>query len=153
MRLEHYKVETSGQAFTFEFDSEGSKGRIRKVIQFVPLAGESVFNLGFGDKSLKTGDFDDLSVTNNNDTEKVLATVVTVVYAFSGRFPRAWIYATGSTPARTRLYRMGITKYYHLAVKDFYIFGQRPDDEWEPFQKGRDYQAFLVTRKELRFGI
>lgn len=153
MRLEHYGIEISDRAFTFEFDSIGPRGCIRKVVQFAPLAGEALFNLGFGDKNSETGDFDDTSVTDNGDTEKVLATVATVVYLFCDRFPLARIFATGSTPARTRLYRMGINKHYRLAVKDFYILGQRPDDEWELFQKNKAYQAFIVTRKGFKFGI
>jgi len=32
------------------------------------------------------------------------------VYAFTDKEKDVWVYATGSAPARTRLYRMGITK-------------------------------------------
>jgi len=46
------------------------------------------------------------------------------VYAFCDRFPEAWVYATGSTAARTRLNRMGINKYFYIAEADFEIFGQ-----------------------------
>jgi hypothetical protein len=60
--------------------------------------------------------------------------------------PEAWVYATGSTKSRTRLYRMGITKMLEDAVKDFEIYGQL-DDQWENFRNNVDYQAFLVKRK------
>src|SRR5690554_1018587 len=65
-------------------------------------------------KNKKTGgnrEIDDKTVSNNGDSEKVLATVVATVYAFSDKYPDSWIFATGSTKARTRLYRMGITRY------------------------------------------
>ena len=153
MRLEHYEVEISEQEFTFEFDSEGPKGRIRKMIQFSPFENENIFNLGFGDKNLETGDFDDAAVTDNGDTEEVLSTVAHVTYLFSESLYGIWIYATGSTPARTRLYRIGINKYYPLIAKDFYILGQRTDDEWETFQKDKNYQAFMVARKERKFEV
>jgi len=56
------------------------------------------------------------------------------------------VYATGSTKARTRLYRMGISKYYDEAAKDFEIFGER-DKQWEQFEKDTEYEAFLVKVK------
>jgi hypothetical protein len=34
------------------------------------------------------------------------------LYAFTGKYPNTWIYATGSTKSRARLYRMGITKIF-----------------------------------------
>lgn len=60
----------------------------------------------------------------------------------------AWIYATGSTAARTRLYRMGINKYYDIVEADFEIFGQT-QSEWERYQKGKDYEAFVIKRKAV----
>lgn len=87
-------------------------------------------------------------ITDNGDTEKVLATVVAIVYAFCDKFPQAWIYATGSTGARTRLYRMGINKYFDIVQEDFEIFGLFKS-KWEPFIKGKDYEAFAIQRKIL----
>lgn len=81
-------------------------------------------------------------------SEKVLATVVAAVYAFCDRFLNAWIYATGSTEARTRLYRMGINKYFDIVQEDFEVFGLTRN-EWERFKKGADYRAFVVQRKIL----
>jgi len=90
----------------------------------------------------------DRSVTDNGDSEKVLATVVAAVYAFCDQFPQSWIYATGSTEARTRLYRMGINKYFDIVQEDFEIFGLT-QNEWERFIKGEDYRAFAIQRKNL----
>ncbi|MEO5997024.1 MAG: hypothetical protein ABIN89_09810 [Chitinophagaceae bacterium] len=95
-----------------------------------------------------TGEIDDKIVTDNGDSEKVLATVVAAVYAFCDRFPNAWIYATGSTAARTRLYKMGINKYFDIVQADFEIFGQT-QSEWERFLKGKDNEAFVIQRKNL----
>jgi len=61
------------------------------------------------------------------------------------KFPQAWIYVTGSTSARTRLYRMGINKFYDVVKADFEIFGQT-QNEWERYEKGKDYQAFVIQR-------
>jgi hypothetical protein len=62
-----------------------------------------------------------LSISNNGDSPKVLATVASTVYAFLERYPDAYVFATGSTNSRTRLYRMGISANYLEIRKDFNI--------------------------------
>lgn len=146
MRLDKYQLKAGGELLSYEFISEGPKGLIRKRIQFRLVNRQQVFNLAFGDKDAETGEIDDLVISNNGDSEKVLATVISAVYAFCDRHPDAWIYTAGSSRALTRLYKMGITKYYDEVKNDFDIFGQI-DEEWEPFRAGRDYVAFLAQRK------
>lgn len=107
-----------------------------------------MYNLVFGDKDPMTGTLDDMSISNNGDSEKVLATVVAAVRAFCYRYPDAWVYATGSTSSRIRLYRMGLTKYYHEITADFSLYGQL-NDEWQEFTPGVDYQAFIAKRKPI----
>ncbi len=51
------------------------------------------YNLGFGDKDEKTGEISDLVITNNGDSQQVLATVASTVYAFTDKNPTAWITA------------------------------------------------------------
>jgi len=41
---------------------------------------------------------------------------------------------------------MGINKYFDLVCQDFEIMGEL-FNEWESFQKGRNYQAFAVNKK------
>lgn len=90
---------------------------------------------------------DDTVVSNNGDSEKVLATVVSAVYAFTEKEKDAWIYATGSSQSRTRLYRMGISKYLEEVINDFEVYGLK-EGEWQSFVKDSDYSAFLVRRKK-----
>jgi hypothetical protein len=111
VNLPKYQLKAENELIVFEFISEGPKGKIPKIIRFDETHIEDVYNLGFGDKNLETGDLDDMSVSNNADSEKVLATVVSAIYAFTDKYAGKWIYATGSTDSRTRLYRMGITKF------------------------------------------
>lgn len=146
MQLDRYELIAGQNLTTFEFVSEGRRGRILKVVQFEPMEAENVFNLAFGDVNEASNLLDDKTVTDNGDTEKVLATVVAAVYVFADRYPAAWVYATGSTAARTRLYRMGINKYLETVEADFDILGQH-DSEWEPYKFDKDYQAFAVRRK------
>ena len=150
MKLDRYELKAGKTLTTFEFISEGPKGQIPKMIQFTPTNYKDLYNLAFGDKHSETGQIDDFIISNNGDSEQVLATVVATIYAFTDKYPDAWIYATGSTKARTRLYRMGISKYFEEAKNDFVIFGQ-VHNEWEPFAKETDYEAFVVKRKFRNF--
>ena len=77
----------------------------------------------------------------------VLATVVATLYAFTDRYPNAFVFATGSTKSRTRLYRIGIVKHLNEIRKDFRIFGLR-NDMWENFERNIEYEGFLAQRKK-----
>ena len=133
----------------YEFVSEGRKGQIKKLVQYTETGSENVYNLAFGDYNEDLKGINDLSVSDNGDSVKVLATVASTVYAFTKKYPEAWIFATGSTSGRTRLYRMGITNNLSEISQDFKIFGlSRLLSTWEEFIIGIDYDAFLLTRKE-----
>jgi hypothetical protein len=146
MKISKYPLASSDKFMTYEFISEGSKGLIHKLVRFQPTNLSNVFNLAFGDKNSSTGEIDDTVISNNGDSEKVLATVVATVYAFTNKYPDVWIYATGSTKSRTRLYRMGIAKFLLEVEEDYEILGEK-DGEWETFQKNVEYDGFLVRRK------
>jgi hypothetical protein len=146
MKLERYELKAEKSLLVFEFVSEGPKGEIPKLVQFGETNLKDFYNLAFGDKDPDTGEINDSIVSNNNDSDKVLATVVATVYAFTDKHPDAWVYATGSTRSRTRLYRMGLTKYLVEIVEDFDLYGQK-EGEWQNFEKGVEYEAFLAQRK------
>jgi hypothetical protein len=149
MKLPKYPLASSDKFTTFEFTSEGTKGLIHKLVRFQQTNVKGIFNLAFGDKDSKTSNIDDEVISNNGDSEKVLATVVATVYAFTDQYPNAWIYATGSTRARTRLYRMGITKFLTDVKEDYEILGER-DGDWEVFKKDIEYDGFFVRRKRKK---
>jgi hypothetical protein len=108
---------------------------------------KNYFNLGFGDKDEQTGEINDEVITNNGDSQKILATVASTVYAFTDKHPDAMIYAKGSTNVRTRLYRIGITNNLLEIKKDFNVFGLK-NNQWHEFRKHTEYEAFLITRKK-----
>ena len=147
MNYPRYEYATEDELNIFEFDSVGTKGKVTKIIQYTEMSIKGYFNLGFGDLDLKTKEVNDEIVTNNGDGQKVLATVVSTVYAFTAKNPDAYVYATGSNEARTRLYRMGITNNLEELKKDFHVYGLRNDEVFEPFIVGEDYLGFLVNRK------
>ena len=142
----YYNVDTSPDFQTFEFISVGQKGNVIKVVRYSEINVKGFYNLGFGDKDPITGFLSDLTVTNNGDSQKVLATVAATLYAFTNNHPDATVIATGSTQARTRLYQMGITNNFKAIEKDFTVLGLTETD-WEPFRKNITYEAFLVRRK------
>ena len=146
MKLDRYELAAEASLMVFEFVSEGPRGKIRKLVQFNETNLKGFYNLAFGDLDVVTGEINDSIVSNNNDSDKVLATVVATVYAFTEKYPESWIYATGSTKSRTRLYRIGLTKYWAEIVKDFELYGERLG-EWEIINKDVEYKAFLVQRK------
>lgn len=141
-----YPFESSPDLLTFEFVSIGTKGTVIKVVLYKEINVRGFYNLGFGDKDPNTGYISDLTVTNNNDSQKVLATVARTLYLFTERYPNAVVLATGSTLARTRLYRIGIANNLADIEKDFVVLGLT-EDNWEPFHKNIIYHSFAVRRK------
>ncbi len=146
MNVEKYALKAEASLTVFEFISEGPNGPIRKLVQFQPTNEPQLYNLAFGDQDVITGDLNDLAVSNNGDTDKVLATVVAALYAFCESYPGAFVYATGSTGARTRLYRMGIDRFYDQMRQDFDLYGQMGND-FVPFARNVAYDGFLAQRK------
>ena len=136
----------------YEFTSVGPKGSIKKLVEYSATSVKNVYNLAFGDYDEANDGIDDKSITNNGDSQMVLATVASTLYAFTGRYPEAWVHVTGSTFVRTRLYRMGITNNLTEIAEDFFVFGLK-DEKWEKFIVGEDYEAFLVTRKNKNIKI
>jgi hypothetical protein len=146
MKLDKYELKSGERLEVYEFISVGPKGRITKLVQYTPTNYKDLYNLGFGDKNALTGEIDDNVISNNGDSEKVLATVVATLYSFTEAHRNTLVYASGSTKSRTRLYRMGITKYIEEVKRDFEIYGE-VEEGWEEFQRDVDYEAFLVKRK------
>jgi Family of unknown function (DUF6934) len=70
------------------------------------------------------------------------------IYDFYGEYPGARIIIKGSTVARNRLYRMGITNNWDEISMDFDVYGLR-DGNWEHFESRKDYEAFLIEPKDF----
>ncbi|MDQ3192087.1 MAG: hypothetical protein M3Q58_10875 [Bacteroidota bacterium] len=146
MKYPKYEYSTEDQLFYYQFVSVGPKGNIKKVVEFSKTTVENVYNLAFGDYDENSGKIDDKTITNNGDSLKVLATVASTVYSFTTKYPDGWVFATGSTTVRTRLYRMGLTNNLAEISVDFNVYGLKADI-WEEFLIGEDYEAFMITRK------
>lgn len=132
----------------FEFDSVSQTRRIRKVIAY-ELVDEvqNIFNLALLD-ILDDGTVDDSVVSNNQDMETVLATVVATIPVFFDKFPEATIVFRGSTPERTRLYRIIISKYFPMVNNQYIVLGILAQTfAAEPFEPNRPYEGFYLKMK------
>jgi hypothetical protein len=127
------------------FFSEGPRGTITKAVLYSQVE-ENLFNLGFGNWNEKLREVDDSTRSNNGDRDKILATVAFTTLDFTNQFPNALIVAEGSTPARTRLYQMGIASNLMEINEIFEIYGFLAG-RTERFERGRNYEAFLIKRK------
>lgn len=129
----------------FEFLSIGPRGVIPKRIAFVPTEYPEIYNLIFGDIDVN-GEINDYSISNNNDRNKVLATIAHAVSIYLKAYPERWIYFTGSTEARTRLYRMAINVNLTELESKFAIYARR-NDSIIPFEKNMQLDGILIKIK------
>lgn len=76
------------------FLSEGPKSTIKKIVQFQHL-GSHLYNLAFGDWNEPEQKVDDSVRSNNNDRDRVLATIASAVIDFMKHHPHAVLFAQG----------------------------------------------------------
>lgn len=150
--MNHEKYESiseSKDSLEYEFVSMGPNGVFKKIVQFTQTINHEIYNLGFGDK-LENGEIDDLVRNDNRDRNKILATIAATVYEFTSVYSDKYVFFSGSTPERTRLYRMALSKNLKELQEDFEIFGVNSSGQeyvTEIFRKGENYAGFLIKRK------
>jgi hypothetical protein len=146
MKYERYDIKADGLRRKYEFVSDGPKGKVTKQILFIEYYRQpNVYILEFGDVN-DDGKINNLVVTNNGDTQKILATVAFSVLKVLEAHPDKWVVFTGSTRSRTRLYRMGISKNLEEIKSEIDVFGFVAN-EWRAFEAGTDYEAYIVRKK------
>ena len=131
----------------FDFISIGKNGAILKRIAFTKTEWDNVYNLVFGDVD-KNDEINDRSVSDNGDRNKILATVVKTVGDYTQKYPDRWIFFSGSTNERTRLYRMAVGIHFEELSAKFDIYAY-VNEKMIPFVKNLKINAFLVKRKVL----
>ena len=146
MKPQSYDIKNTDDSFTYEFDSRGPKGAIKKMILFKRHEQQDVFELIFGDFDNNTQSVDVNTVTDNGDRNKIIATVIECVRIFFQHQPGAWVVFRGSSISRNRLYRAAISNNIELFSKDFDLFGIT-NVGMEPFVKTGAYIAFAIARK------
>jgi len=136
MNLDQYAFFTNNYQI-YEFYSEGPKGQIKKSVVY----GKIQEAPAFGDLDPITGAFSDTVITDNKDREIVLATVANTIQSFCDHYGNHYIYAEGSTPARTRLYQMSISRLWTEISIDFELYGVLNHEVYN-FQKNVNYDGF-----------
>lgn len=153
MNLEKYLFDANEDRTRFDFESKGPNGAIKKMGMFDGMGqlrdGTQILNLGFGDANESHDGYNDNVTSNNADRNKILATVANTILDVINHLGNAVIYANGRTPARTRLYQMGINAHKAEIDDHLDIFGETPLG-WENFRPGVNYSAFIATKKNYK---
>ncbi len=146
MQQEYYPYQHYANSLRFEFTSKSSHKTVNKVVIYTPFEkNNQLYNLALVD-ALPDGSFDDKSVTNNLDMKKVLATVVRTIFHFFDKYPTKLVYIEGSTPERTRLYRIIISAEIDHLENILEIWGIK-NSLPELFRKNQNYDAYVIKSK------
>ena len=82
MKQDFYNYEVGNDGLYFSFTSVSEHKIIPKIIVYTPFPNDpNFFNLALGD-ILENGEISDLTVSNNSDMEKVIATVIRTMFNF-----------------------------------------------------------------------
>ncbi len=142
-----YDFQSSSNGHYYFFDSIGST-IIKKVVGFIatdqnPLAVELVFGDLTDDNQI-----DVLSVSDNDDFETVIGTLISILIDYLNQFPNKTVLFRGSTPSRTRLYRAIIAKKSADIEPLYKIFGILENGSVEKFDKSHSYLWYIITVKK-----
>ena len=146
MKQPFYDYTSENERLWFEFESVSDRKTVRKIVIYTPFDDDpTLYNLALVD-AFPDGSFSDKSVSNNDDLEKVMATVIQTLLRFFEGNPSAMVYIEGSTAERTRLYRIAIRREFSEIDTIFTVYGVT-DSDTEPFVPNQNYQAFVIALK------
>jgi hypothetical protein len=147
MKDKGYKTSTNKEETSFQFESVGAKGTIRKNITYFHL-GENIWNLGFGDED---GDgFDDEVISNNHDVRMILQTIANTIYQFTESHPGCGVYIRPVDARRKMLYNTVFKRRHAEIATSFTVFG-RNENSMEDFEPKKTMMPFWFTAKKANF--
>ena len=146
MQSEFYPFESDQDRLYFEFSSVSSARTIEKAVVFSPFYLANRYNLLLADIK-EDRSLCDVTVSNNHDLDKVMSTVAHCIAAFFERYPNAEIHIEGSTPSRTRLYRIIFSRELSRIPENYEIYGAI-GSKTEPFRQNENYTSFLLKHKQ-----
>jgi hypothetical protein len=172
--LQDIDIETG---YRFLFESQGSRNILKAVrYSYVQkFEDKNLYNLGFGDYDLETGEIADEANSNNGDAYKVLQTVLSTVPYFFQKNPDAILFIQGSDGTldfvekcretcsrccgeickrfnkRITIYRNYVDKNFdHLSLSYWFLGGfisSTTNITVERYILGHKYDAILLFRK------
>jgi hypothetical protein len=140
-----YDLKSSKDGLRYFFESK-STNIIQKAVIYFPIdENPEIYELSFGDV---TDDHyvDFMNVSNNQDMEMVLATVIRTIHLFFEQYPHKMIYFRGSTTSRTRLYRAIISKHIEKLKLSLKVLGFTDGNQFEVFDKNHVYIGYLIQK-------
>jgi len=145
-----YDFTVLDQAHRFDFLSIG-RTEIHKAIFYFTTELPDFYNLVLAEIDTD-GELDIYTVSDNGDMKFVLSTVYKTMAHFLDLKPEAVISFTGSTPARTRLYRIALSINLSDLHQNFDVYGVlEKESRPELFCKNKNYRGFFICRKNQKF--
>ena len=133
------------EAHRFEFMSIGTRC-IQKAIIFYKTDYPDVVTLTLANV-LENGTLDVFTISDNGDRNRILATVMQSITLFLNTHPAKTIAFTGSSPSRTRLYKIVISRELNILTRQYRIQGIGPLGI-EEFVSAHEYRHFLISLKK-----
>ena len=146
MKPESYQLNASDNLTKHEFVSIGRRGQFKKIILFQRIEETDFYELLFGDFDDLTGRVDYVNTTDNGDMKEILSTISRALFQFTEKNPDAKVVFRGSTPSRTRLYRIAISKNYEFAKQHFDLFMFNKGEVFR-FEPNASCEGFMIARK------
>lgn len=143
MNYPPYPFESLPDGLTYAFESRSNERTIQKYVIFTPI-NSRCYNLALVDLE-EDGQLSDTSISNNDDLERVLSTVIQIILTFFNHNPDCKLSFAGSTPERTRLYRIVINKYIDNFSSYLSVEGISPEQHRETFKPNRPYVSFVPS--------
>jgi len=140
-----YQYKKSLDILSFDFESIGRNGISKKKIVYSSLEEiPDLYSLSLFEV-LEDGTLDVYAESKNQDLPKIMATVIRTMVDFFEKYPTKKIAFSGSTPERTRLYRIVINKLSVSARNQFKIDGIKESGDFEDFSPNQTYYAYVIS--------
>lgn len=155
MGTSKYDLSSNADFTVFEFTSTGKNGSIHKAVKYSKTLNDNVYNLGFGNiifSNEATGEVevDDTGLSNNDDFETIINTVVYSAYIFSSFYPKVYILFGSINTAKMRLYRMFLSRNFSQISKSFLLFGAMHNSHGQltnvPFVASQNVDGYFAKR-------
>ncbi|HAK75730.1 MAG TPA: hypothetical protein DCR35_19710 [Runella sp.] len=143
MQHPFYEFSILDNAHRFEFESIGPR-KIRKLVYFDKTDIPNFYNLSLGDQ-LSNGKVSFITVSNNNDRDKVIATTIQILLHFLAIYPDAYVLFSGNTAERTRLYKIIIARELATNQTNLSFWGMDEEGNIQPFDKNKSYIGFILS--------
>ncbi|TAE09660.1 MAG: hypothetical protein EAZ95_15775 [Bacteroidetes bacterium] len=149
MNKEYYEYESvPAQDKFYTFTSVGAEGKtIEKVVAFQKMH-LMLYNLALADYDRNSDSYSDDTNSNNFDLGKIFATIFRIGYSFLEENPHLSVYIEGNSPIKKRLYQRIIKNNLSELQNNYEVFGVMDTEDIEPFVQGKEYNAFVIRKKQ-----